>query len=163
MRIMRALKYWVMAPNIAHPTMSSRSQRQVAKRIQVRKWNRTIFLRKLKGQFGGVIRITSRRVASDISSQIIASGCQHTTRWFEMMKRLFWFSMGVLAGVFGWRYVKEKARDAASQITPAQVASDLYDGAVKLATQGAEIVRNLRAKDSSFVADQSDASRSNIK
>jgi hypothetical protein len=39
----------------------------------------------------------------------------------------------------------------------------LYDGAVKLATQGAGIVRNLRAKDSSFVTDQSDASRSNIK
>ena len=80
-----------------------------------------------------------------------------------MMKRLFWFSMGVLAGVFGWRYVKVKARDAASQITPAQVASDLYDSAVKLATQGVEIVRNLRAKDSSFVDGQSEASRSNIK
>jgi hypothetical protein len=39
----------------------------------------------------------------------------------------------------------------------------LYDGAVKLASQGAEIVRNLRAKDSSFVDDQSEASRSNIK
>jgi hypothetical protein len=80
-----------------------------------------------------------------------------------MMKRLFWFSMGVLACVFGWRYVKEKARDAASQITPAQVASDLYDGAVKLATQGAEIVRNLRAKDSSFVHEQGDSKQSNIK
>ena len=80
-----------------------------------------------------------------------------------MMKRLFCFSMGVMAGVFGWRYVKDKARDAASQITPAQVASDLYDGAVKLASQGAEIVRNLRAKDSSFVDDQSESYRGNIK
>ncbi|HAG66838.1 MAG: hypothetical protein ABR76_03995 [Acidimicrobiia bacterium BACL6 MAG-121220-bin61] len=73
-----------------------------------------------------------------------------------MMKRLFWFSMGVLAGIFGWRYTKEKARDAASRITPAQVASDLYDGAVKLANQGVGIVRNLRVKDSSFVDDQSE-------
>lgn len=64
--------------------------------------------------------------------------------------------MGVLAGIFGWRYTKEKARDAASRITPAQVASDLYDGAVKLANQGAGIVRNLRVKDSSFVDDQSE-------
>ena len=73
-----------------------------------------------------------------------------------MMKRLFWFSMGVLAGIFGWRYTKEKARDAASRITPAQVASDLYDGAVKLANQGVGIVRNLRVKDSSFMDDQSE-------
>ena len=73
-----------------------------------------------------------------------------------MMKRLFWFSMGVLAGIFGWRYTKEKARDAASRITLAQVASDLYDGAVKLANQGVGIVRNLRVKDSSFVDDQSE-------
>ena len=73
-----------------------------------------------------------------------------------MMKRLFWFSMGVLAGIFGWRYTKEKARDAASRVTPAQVASDLYDGAVKLANQGVGIVRNLRVKDSSFVDDQSE-------
>ena len=73
-----------------------------------------------------------------------------------MMKRLFWFSMGVLAGIFSWRYTKEKARDAASRITPAQVASDLYDGAVKLANQGVGIVRNLRVKDSSFVDYQSE-------
>jgi putative ATPase len=31
---------------------------------QVRKWNRTIFLRRLKGRCGGVIRITSRRITS---------------------------------------------------------------------------------------------------
>jgi hypothetical protein len=39
----------------------------------------------------------------------------------------------------------------------------LYDGAVKLVSQGAEIVRNLRAKDSSFVDDQSESYRSNNK
>ncbi len=79
------------------------------------------------------------------------------------MKRLFWFLVGAVAGIFGWKYVKEKARDTASQLTPAQVASDLYEGAVKLANQGFEIVRNLRAQDSSFVHDKGESASSNIK
>lgn len=61
-----------------------------------------------------------------------------------MMKRLFWFVLGVVAGIFGLRYAKNKARDAAEQLTVAQVASDIFDGAVKLVNQGIEIVRNLR-------------------
>jgi hypothetical protein len=62
-----------------------------------------------------------------------------------MLKRLFWFVLGAAAGIFGLRYVKEKARDAADQLTPTQIASDIFDGAVKLVNQGIEIVRNLRA------------------
>lgn len=61
-----------------------------------------------------------------------------------MMKRIFWFSVGVVAGVFGSRYVKNKAKSAASQLTPSQVASDLYDGALWLINQGVEFVNNLR-------------------
>ena len=61
-----------------------------------------------------------------------------------MMKRLFWFVLGAFAGVFGVRYAKNKARVAAEQLTPAQIAADVLEGAVKLAQQGMEIVRNLR-------------------
>ena len=60
-----------------------------------------------------------------------------------MTKRLFWFVMGALAGIFGLRYMKEKAKQATSQLTPAQLANDLYDGVVKVAKQGIEILRNL--------------------
>jgi hypothetical protein len=80
-----------------------------------------------------------------------------------MIKRLFWFTLGMMAGVFGWRYAKEKARDAASQITFAEVASDVLSGIVKLANQGFEIVRNLRAEDSGFVHQHDDSPRSDIK
>ena len=73
-----------------------------------------------------------------------------------MMKRLFWFVLGVVAGIFGLRYVKEKARDAADQLTPAQFASDILDGAVKLVNQGIEIVRNLRADDVEVSKSESD-------
>jgi len=61
-----------------------------------------------------------------------------------MMKRLFWFVLGAFAGVFGVRYGKDKARETAEQLTPGQSAADVLEGAVKLAQQGMEIVRNLR-------------------
>ena len=61
-----------------------------------------------------------------------------------MMKRLFWFVLGAFAGVFGVRYAKNKARAAADQLTPAQIAADLFEGATKLVKQGIDIVRNLR-------------------
>ncbi len=80
-----------------------------------------------------------------------------------MMKRLFWFTLGMFAGVIGWRYAKEKARDAASQITLADVASDVYSGVAKLANQGYEMVRNLRAEDSSLVDQQGDSLHTDIK
>lgn len=61
-----------------------------------------------------------------------------------MMKRLFWFVLGAFAGVFGVRYAKNKARAAADQLTPTQIAADLFEGATKLVKQGIDIVRNLR-------------------
>ena len=61
------------------------------------------------------------------------------------MKRMFWFVVGFIAGVFGSRYVKSKAKDAAAQMSPAQVASDLYDGALWLVNQGIEFVKNMRS------------------
>jgi len=63
------------------------------------------------------------------------------------MKRMFWFIVGFVAGVFGSRYVKSKAKNAASQVSPSQVASDLYDGALWLVNQGIEFVNNLRRDD----------------
>ena len=73
-----------------------------------------------------------------------------------MMKRLFWFALGAVVGIFGLRYVKEKARDAADQLTPAQIATDIFDGAVKLVNQGIEIVRNLRSDDVETSTSESD-------
>ncbi len=61
------------------------------------------------------------------------------------MKRMFWFVVGFTAGVFGSRYVKSKAKSAASQMSPSQVASDLYDGALWLVNQGVEFVNNMRS------------------
>ena len=73
-----------------------------------------------------------------------------------MTKRLFWFALGAVAGIFGLRYVKEKARDAADQLTPAQIATDIFDGAVKLVNQGIEIVRNLRSDGAETSTSESD-------
>lgn len=80
-----------------------------------------------------------------------------------MIKRLFWFILGMFAGVVGWRYAKEKARDAASQITLTEVVSDICSGVAKLANQGYEMVRNLRAEDSSLVHQQGDSLHTKIK
>ena len=64
-----------------------------------------------------------------------------------MSRRLFWFVLGVFGGVYGTRYVKNKAKSAANQLSPSQVASDICDGAVRLFNQASEIVQNLRTKD----------------
>ena len=64
-----------------------------------------------------------------------------------MRRRLFWFVLGVFGGVYGTRYVKNKAKSAANQLSPSQVASDICDGAVWLFNQASEIVQNLRTKD----------------
>jgi len=64
-----------------------------------------------------------------------------------MRSRLFWFVLGVFGGVYGTRYVKNKAKSAASQLSPSQVASDVFDGAVWLFNQAVEIVQNLRNDD----------------
>ncbi len=64
-----------------------------------------------------------------------------------MGRRLFWFVLGIFGGVYGTRYIKSKAKNAANQLTPSQVASDIYDGAVWLLNQAVEIVQNLRTDD----------------
>jgi hypothetical protein len=64
-----------------------------------------------------------------------------------MIKRLFWFVLGVVAGVAGVRYLKDKARRAADEFSVESVLEDLVDGATAAARQVTEIVRNLVAKD----------------
>ena len=64
-----------------------------------------------------------------------------------MKRRLSWFVLGAFAGVYGTRYLKNKAKTATSQLSPSQVASDIYDGAVWLVNQAVEIVQNLRSDD----------------
>ena len=72
------------------------------------------------------------------------------------MKRLIWFVIGAFAGVFGVRYAKNKAREAAEQLTPGQIAADVLEGAMKLAQQGMEMVRNLR-KDEEIIHFESES------
>lgn len=67
-----------------------------------------------------------------------------------MRRRMFWFILGVFGGVYGTRYVKTKAKSAANQLSPSQVASDIYDGAIWLVNQAVEIVQNLRHDDTTM-------------
>lgn len=66
-----------------------------------------------------------------------------------MIKRLFWFVLGVVAGVAGVRYLKDKARRAADEFSLESVIEDLVDGATAAARQVSEIARNLVVKDDS--------------
>lgn len=64
-----------------------------------------------------------------------------------MIKRLFWFALGVVAGIAGVRYLKDKARRAADEFSIESVLEDLVDGATAAAKQVVDIARNLIAKD----------------
>ena len=64
-----------------------------------------------------------------------------------MMKRLFWFVMGVLAGIFGLRYAKNKAKDAADEFNVADLATNIFGLLVKLVNYVVDLVREVLAKD----------------
>jgi len=63
------------------------------------------------------------------------------------MKRLFWFVMGVLAGIFGLRYAKNKAKDAADEFNVVDLATDIFGLLVKLVNYVVDLVREVLAKD----------------
>ena len=63
-----------------------------------------------------------------------------------MFKRLFWFVMGVLARVFGLRYAKNKAKDAAADFSVADLATDLFGLLVKLVNYVVDLVREVMTK-----------------
>lgn len=46
-----------------------------------------------------------------------------------MMKRLFWFVLGVLAGVYAMSWGKKKATAVAESLTPEAIARSLFDAA----------------------------------
>lgn len=60
-----------------------------------------------------------------------------------MIKRLFWFVLGVVAGVVGVRYVKGKTRDAIADLSIESVAADLVAWSSKALKQIEEIIGNL--------------------
>lgn len=64
-----------------------------------------------------------------------------------MIKRLFWFALGVVAGIVGLRYAKDKARAATSGITVETVLGDLATWSSKVVKQVEEIVRNMVSGD----------------
>jgi hypothetical protein len=52
-----------------------------------------------------------------------------------MMKRLFWFCLGVVAGATGLMWARRKAIAAAEKITPSAILSVLIDSAKTLVTR----------------------------
>lgn len=46
-----------------------------------------------------------------------------------MMKRLFWFLAGVVAGVYAVTFGKKKATEVAESLTPEAIARSLFDAA----------------------------------
>ena len=52
-----------------------------------------------------------------------------------MMKRLFWFCLGVVSGAAGLMWVRRKAIAAAEKITPSAILSVLIDSAKSLVTR----------------------------
>lgn len=51
------------------------------------------------------------------------------------MKRLFWFSLGVVAGATGLMWARRKAIAAAEKITPSAILAVLIDSAKSLVTR----------------------------
>ena len=64
-----------------------------------------------------------------------------------MIKRLFWFALGVVAGIVGLRYAKDKAREATSGLSVETVLSDLLAWSSNAVKQVEEIMRNVVARD----------------
>ena len=52
-----------------------------------------------------------------------------------MMKRLFWFSLGVVTGATGLMWARRKAIAAAEKITPSAILTVLIDSAKSLVTR----------------------------
>jgi hypothetical protein len=52
-----------------------------------------------------------------------------------MMKRFFWFCLGVVAGATGLMWARRKAITAAEKITPSAILSVLIDSAKTLVTR----------------------------
>lgn len=49
-----------------------------------------------------------------------------------MMKRLFWFLLGVVAGAYAMTWGKKKATEVAESLTPEAIARSLFDAAKTL-------------------------------
>jgi hypothetical protein len=52
-----------------------------------------------------------------------------------MMKRLFWFCLGVVSGAAGLMWLRRKAIAAAEKITPSAILSVLIDSAKSFVTR----------------------------
>ena len=63
-----------------------------------------------------------------------------------MFKRLFWFTMGVVAGIFGLRYAKDKAKNAADEFRVTDLATDIFGLLVKLVNYVVDLVREVVTK-----------------
>lgn len=57
------------------------------------------------------------------------------------MKRLFWFVLGVLAGVYAMSWGKKKASEVAQSLTPEAIARSLFDAAKSAVRRGIALYR----------------------
>ncbi|MSO59260.1 MAG: hypothetical protein EXQ63_02920 [Ilumatobacteraceae bacterium] len=48
------------------------------------------------------------------------------------MKRLFWFAVGALCGVFGYQRTKRTVTEFSERLTPTNVASNVMEQALKV-------------------------------
>lgn len=64
-----------------------------------------------------------------------------------MFRRLFWFALGVAAGVFGLRYVRDAARRTGERLSPEELLRDVKDGVSTLIGSASEFLRSRTGDD----------------
>lgn len=65
-----------------------------------------------------------------------------------MFKRLFWFALGVAAGVFGLRYVRDAARRTGERLSPEELFRDVKDGVTSLVGSATDYLRSRTSDES---------------
>lgn len=59
-----------------------------------------------------------------------------------MMKRLFWFLLGAVAGAYAILWGKKKATEVAENLTPEVVARSLFDAARSIVRRAVALYKN---------------------
>jgi uncharacterized membrane protein len=62
-----------------------------------------------------------------------------------MMKRLFWFLVGAVAGAYAVLWGKKKATEVAESLTPEAIARSLFDAARALVRRAIALYKNEEA------------------
>lgn len=65
-----------------------------------------------------------------------------------MFKRLFWFALGVAAGVFGLRYARDAARRTGERLSPEELFRDVKEGVSSLVGSATDYLRSRTSDES---------------